>query len=196
MTSVFALQPSVYVPLSIGFFGLATGYFIWGGQELFDWPKSSPEVDKSMGMWAFWMPGFMQLVAGTYIFVGLTWFQVFKGAPLYMAGLAFTAYGVHWFAMGHRRFIGSDSRPDAWMALAFCLISLLGLLVFVSAGDIPVALIFLGLLLIYISDAIWKFGIVKTPKLIGFWHCITGIWLMYCMFAATFDASLDAHWWL
>src|ERR1700722_4464640 len=100
MTSVFALQPSVYVPLAIGFFGLGTGYFVWGGQELFGWPKASPEVDKSMGRGGFWMPGFIQLLAGTYIFVGLTWLQVFKGAPLYMAGLAFTAYGVHWFAMG------------------------------------------------------------------------------------------------
>lgn len=196
MPSQFFLEPSAYVPLAIGFFGLAVGYFVWGGQEFFNWPNSSPEVDKSMGMWGFWMPGFMQLVAGTYIFVGLTWFQVFKGAPLYMAGLAFTAYGVHWFAMGHRRFIQSDSRPDAWMAIAFSLISLLGLLVFAYAGDVPVALIFAGLLLVYISDSVWKFGIVKTPKLIGFWHIVTGIWLIYCTYAATFNAALGAHWWL
>ncbi|MGH7839814.1 MAG: hypothetical protein ACREQC_18655, partial [Candidatus Binataceae bacterium] len=183
-------------PLAIGFFGLGTGYFIWGGQELFDWPKGDPDVNKSLGMWGFWMPGFMQLLCGTYIFVGLTWFQVFTGAPLYMAGLAFTAYGVHWFALGHRRFINSDSRPDAWMALAFILISILGLLVFAYAGDIPVTLVFVGLTLIYISDAVWKFGLVKTPKLIGFWHVVTGLWLMYCMYAATFDASLGWHWWL
>jgi hypothetical protein len=194
--TVFALQPSVYVPLAIGFFGLGTGYFVWGGQELFGWPKASPEVDKSMGMWGFWMPGFMQLVAGTYIFVGLTWFQVFKGAPLYMAGLAFTAYGVHWFAMGHRRFIQSDSSPDAWMSLAYILLSLLGLLVFASAGDVPVALIFLGLLLVYISDALWKFNIVKTSKLIGFWHCVTGVWLMYCTYAITFNMTLGTNWWI
>jgi hypothetical protein len=196
MPTEFALQPSAYVPLALGFFGLSTGYFIWGGQELFGWPKSTPEVDKSMGMWGIWMPGFLQLLAGTYIFVGLTWLQVFKGAPLYMGGLAFTAYGVHWFALGHRRFIGSDSTPDAWMALAFTLISILGLLVFAEAGDTPVALIFLGLTLVYISDALWKFGIVKTPKVIGFFHVITGIWLMYCTFAAAFNMSLGAHWWL
>jgi hypothetical protein len=196
MSSELALQTSAYVPLAIGFFGLGTGYFIWGGQELFNWPESTPSTDKSMGMWGFWMPGMMQLITGMYIFVGLTWLQVFKGAPLYMAGLAFTAYGIHWFAMAHRRFIGSDSRPDAWMALAFILISLLGLLVFIQAGDIPVALVFLGLLLIYISDAVWKFGIVKTPKLIGFWHCVTGVWLMYCTYAATFNLALGAHWWL
>jgi hypothetical protein len=194
--TIFALQPSDYVPLAVGFFGLATGYFVWGGQELFGWPAETPDVSKTMGMWGVWMPGFMQLLAGTYIFVGLTWLQVFKGAPLYMAGLAFTAYGVHWFAMGHRRFIQSDSRPDAWMALAFTLISLLGLLIFSGAGDVPVALIFLGLLLIYIADWLRGFGIVPTPKLIGFFHCITGLWLMYCCFAATFNMALGAHWWI
>jgi hypothetical protein len=29
-----------------------------------------------------------------------------------MAGLAFTAYGIHWFAMAHRRYIGSSAAPD------------------------------------------------------------------------------------
>ena len=31
-----------YVPVAIGFFGLATGYFIWGGQALFGFPKNDP----------------------------------------------------------------------------------------------------------------------------------------------------------
>jgi hypothetical protein len=192
----FALEPSVYVPLAIGFFGLGTGYFIWGPHELFGWPPSSPEVDKTMGMWGFWMPGFMQLVCGTYIFVGLTWLQVFKGAPLYMAGLAFTAYGVHWFAIAGRRFAGSDSRPEAWMSIAYDLISLLGLLVFAIAGDIPVAILFLGLLLVYIADGLWKFGITKGPQIYGFFHCITGVWRMYLTFAAAFNFALGANWWL
>jgi hypothetical protein len=56
------------------------------------------------------------------------------------------------------------------MAIAFTLLSLLGLLVFAGAGDIPVALIFLGLLFVYISDAVWKFGLVKTAKLISIRH--------------------------
>jgi hypothetical protein len=194
--TTFALQTSDYVPLAIGFFGLATGYFIWGGQELFGWPADSPDVDKSMGMWGVWMPGFMQLVAGTYIFVGLTWFQVFKGAPLYMAGLAFTAYGVHWFVLGSRRFFQSDARPEGWMAIAFVLLSLLGLLVFWGAGDVPVALVFLGLFFVYIAEILKNFNLVPSPKLLGFFHCITGIWLMYCFFAATFNSSLGAHWWI
>jgi len=196
MPTQFMLQPSDYIPLALGFFGLGTGYFIWGGHELFAWPKASPTLDKTMGMWGFWMPGFMQLLAGTYIFVGLTWFQVFKGAPLYMAGLAFTAYGVHWFALAHRRFISSDAAPDGWMAIAYTLISILGLLIFWAAGDVPVALIFLGLVLIYIADILKNFGVVTTPKLIGFFHIVTGIWLMYCTYAATFNMSLGAHWWL
>ncbi|MGB6987435.1 MAG: hypothetical protein WBD74_15790 [Candidatus Aquilonibacter sp.] len=194
--TTFVLQTSDYVPLAIGFFGLATGYFIWGGQEFFGWPADSPDVDKSMGMWGVWMPGFMQLVAGTYIFVGLTWFQVFKGAPLYMAGLAFTAYGVHWFVIGSRRFFQADARPEAWMAIAFFLISLLGLLIFSGAGDVPVALIFLGLVLVYIAEILKNFNVVPNPKLLGFCHCITGIWLMYCCFAATFNSALGAHWWI
>ncbi|HTU68916.1 MAG TPA: hypothetical protein VMF11_01230 [Candidatus Baltobacteraceae bacterium] len=194
--TTFALQPSDYVPLAIGFFGLATGYFIYGGQELFGFPQRTPEVDRSMGLWGIWMPGFMQFVAGTYIFVGLTWFQVFKGAPLYMAGLAFTAYGVHWFALGGRRVIGGDGAPESWMSIAFGLISLLGLLIFSSAGDVPVALIFLGLVFVYIAEGLERFGVVHSSKPLGFFHWVTGIWLMYCAFAATFNMALGAHWWL
>jgi quinol-cytochrome oxidoreductase complex cytochrome b subunit len=46
------------------------------------------------------MPGFMQFVTGTYLFLGLTLFHSFVAPALYMAALAFTAYGVHWFALG------------------------------------------------------------------------------------------------
>src|ERR1700676_2805196 len=102
----FASSP--FWPIAIGFFGLGTGYFIWGGQVLFGYPKTSPEVDRTMGMWGFWMPGFCQFLTGVYLMVGLTWFNVFgNAAPLYMAGVAFTVYGIHWFAMAHRRYIGS-----------------------------------------------------------------------------------------
>jgi hypothetical protein len=47
-----------------------------------------------------WMPGFLPFVTGILLFVGLTWFGSFGEPPLYMAALAFTAYGVHWFAIG------------------------------------------------------------------------------------------------
>ncbi len=46
----------------IGFFGLGVQYFLWGGQALFGFPKSTPEVNRSVGLWRIWMPGFMQLL--------------------------------------------------------------------------------------------------------------------------------------
>ena len=56
------------------------------------------KVDFATGMWGIWMPGFMQFITGVYLFLGLTLFRhVHPAAPLYMAALAFTAYGVHWF---------------------------------------------------------------------------------------------------
>src|SRR5438309_2002924 len=138
---VFTFASSPFVPVAIGFFGLGTGYFIWGGQALFGFPKSSPEVNRTLGLWGFWMPGFMQFLTGIYLLTGLTLFNVFgKAAPLYMASLAFTAYGIHWFAMAYRRYIDSSAQPDGWMAIAFLFLSILGVGVFRPAGNIPVLL--------------------------------------------------------
>src|ERR1035437_8141376 len=54
-----------------------------GGQSLFGFPRTSPEVNRTMAMWGFWMPGFMQFLTGVYLLVGLTWFNVFgNAAPL------------------------------------------------------------------------------------------------------------------
>ena len=148
-TQTFTFAASRFVPVAIGFFGLGTGYFVWGGQALFGFPKASSEVNKTMGMWGFWMPGFMQFITGVYLLIGLTWFNVFGDvAPLYMAGLAFTAYGIHWFAMAYRRYIDSSAEPDGWMAIAFLFLSILGVDVFRRAGDIPVMIIFVCLALI------------------------------------------------
>jgi len=76
--TIFAFPPSAFIPVAIGLFGLGTGYFVWSGQALFGYPKPMPEVEKTMGMWGFWMPGFMQFITGVYILIGLTWFQVFS----------------------------------------------------------------------------------------------------------------------
>src|SRR3954467_8723873 len=136
---------SADVPVRIGFFGLATGYFIWGGQALFGFPKDDPGLDRTMGMWGFWMPGFMQFLTGVYLMVGLTWFAVFRGdPPLYMAAVAFTAYGVHWFALAYRRYIGAGSALEAWMAIPFLLLSILGAIVFAMAGTAAVSILFVG----------------------------------------------------
>ena len=61
------------------------------------------------------MPGFMQFLAGTYLFLGLTLFGTFKSPPLYMAALAFTAFGVHWFALGWIRLRRADARASIGM---------------------------------------------------------------------------------
>jgi succinate-acetate transporter protein len=194
----FAFVHSAFIPVAIGFFGLGTGYFVWGGQAVFGVPKPTPEVNRTMGMWGFWMPGFMQLITGVYLMVGLSWFNVYgNAAPLYMAALAFTAYGVHWFAMAHRRFIGSSDQPDAWMAIPFALISILGITVFVGAHDAPLVILFVGLTLIYLTEIPGKFaGSAGLARLTGLWQLLTGIWLMYLTYATAINLSLGVHWWL
>ncbi len=189
---------TAFWPVAIGFFGLGTGYFVWGGQALFGYPKASPEVNKTMGMWGLWMPGFMQFMTGVYLMVGLTWFQVFtNAAPLYMAALAFTSYGIHWFAMAHRRFIGAPDGPDAWMAIAFLLISILGAIVFSGAGDTPVMILFIGLAIIYLFEIPTRFGKwAGGGKAVGLVQFILAFWLMYLTFGVTLNTALGYHWWV
>src|SRR5215472_2826474 len=90
-TQEISLAPSAFVPVAIGFFGLAVGYFVWGGQALFGFPKDTPEVNRTMGLWGFWMPGFMQFITGVYLTVGLSWFEVFEKGPVPLHGRG----GVH-----------------------------------------------------------------------------------------------------
>jgi hypothetical protein len=194
----FTFASSPFVPIAIGFFGLATGYLIWGGQALFQFPKTSPEVNKSLGIWGFWMQGFMQFLTGVYLLIGLTWFNVFgHAAPLYMAALAFTSFGIHWFAMAHRRYINSSVQLDAWMAIAFLFLSVLGVDVFRRAGDIPVMIIFVGLTFIYGIEVptrflSWNLG----SRLIGLFQMLTAFWLLYCTYAITVDLALGAKVWI
>ena len=197
-TQTFTFASSHYAPIAIGFFGLATGYFIWGGQALFGFPETSPEVNRTMGLWGFWMPGFMQFITGVYLLVGLTWFNVFgKEAPLLMAGLAFTAYGVHWFAMGYRRYINSSDQPDGWMAIAFLFLSILGVYVFGRAADIPVMIIFVGLTLIYATEIPTRlFSWSSGSRFVGLFQFMTGIWLLYCTYAITVNQALGAKTWI
>src|SRR5580692_1681254 len=124
--SLVSLPLSPFPPLAVGFFGLGTGYLIYGPQELFGYPARNDSVDFATGMWGIWMPGFMQFITGVYLFAGLTLFGTFKTPALYMAALAFTAYGVHWFAMGWNRLRRTDPRVNVGMTIAFLLISILG----------------------------------------------------------------------
>jgi hypothetical protein len=184
---------STYPPLALGFFGLGTGYLIYGPQELFGWPARDEAVDRSTGIWGIWLPGFCQFVTGIILFIGLTWFNVFREAPLYMAALAFSAYGIHWFAIGYNRWQRADPRPNAGMTVAFTIISVIGLLVFFIAGDWPVGVLFCGLALIYVSDFFASIGVPLGERALGFWHLLTGAWLMYLTFATAMNFAVHWH---
>ncbi len=202
MPSHIDFPSSSYLPLAVGFFGLATGYLIYFSQELFGWPPRDDKVNYATGIWGIWMPGFMQFITGVYLFVGLTWFDVFKGHPeLYAAALAFTAYGVHWFAIGMNRLRGADPRPNGLMAIPFTIISVLGIVVFWRIGDWPVGILFIGLTLIYLSDILASLRGVFRESLnrlgersLGFWHLATGLWLLYLTWASTLNFASNLHW--
>jgi hypothetical protein len=186
---------SAFPPLALGFFGLGVGYLIYGPYELVGWPRRDERVDRSLGTWGIWMPGFCQFVTGIILFIGLTWLQVFtKEPPLYMAALAFTAYGVHWFALGWNRYRGNDSRPNAGMCIAYMLISAIGATVFFKGGDWPVALVFVGLFGVYFWDFFASIGIAPAERLLGLFHLATGAWLMYLTYAVAVDFAIGYHW--
>jgi hypothetical protein len=200
---------SAFAPVVLGFFGLGTGYVIYGPQELFGFPRRDPSVDRTMGVWGIWMPGFCQFVTGVYLFVALTWFQSLKDPALYAAALAFSAYGIHWFAIGWNRYQRSDPRPNGFMCIAFTIISVLGMVVFFGAGGWPVGVLFAGLTAVYVSDffASFKMGSHTRPgrqagevietnpgeRMLGLAHLLTGAWLMYLTFATTLNISSGYH---
>lgn len=150
---------TTFVPVVLGFFGLGAGYLIYGPQELFGFPRRDASVDRATGIWGIWLPGFCQFVTGVYLFVALTWLGSLKEPALYAAALAFSVYGIHWFAMGWNRYQGNDARPNGLMAIPFTIISVLGMLVFFTAGAWPVGVLFAGLTAIYVSEFFASFRI-------------------------------------
>jgi hypothetical protein len=190
VATVVNFKTSAFVPLALGFFGLGTGYLIYGPQELLRFPLRDRRVDVTTGIWGVWMPGFLQFVTGILLFVGLTWFGSFGEPPLYMAALAFTAYGVHWFAIGLGRSFGGDPRPNALMAIPFMVISALGAIVFFGADDNPVAALFCGLFVVYVCEFFASLGrpiSAAGERALGFVHIVVGVWLMYLTVAATLN---------
>jgi hypothetical protein len=65
-TQALTFANSPFWPVAIGFFGLGVGYFIWGGQALFDFPKATPDVNRTMELWGFWMPGSCSSLRGLF----------------------------------------------------------------------------------------------------------------------------------
>jgi hypothetical protein len=173
---------------------LGVGYLIWGPQELAGWPRRDERVDRSLGVWGIWMPGFCQFVAGIILFIGLTWLQVFKDPVLYMAALAFTVYGIHWFAIGWNRYRGNDARTNAGMSVGYMVISAIGATVFFKVGDWPVALVFVGLFAVYLSEFLATAGLNVAERALGLFRIVTAAWLMYLTYAVAVDFALGYHW--
>lgn len=196
--TTFTLPISAFPPLAVGFFGLGTGYLIYGPLELMGFRDRSRSLDLSAGIWGIWMPGFMQFVTGVYLFVGLVWFHSIVAPPLYMAALAFTAYGVHWWAIGLNRALRGDPKPNAFMSIPFTIISVLGIIVFtVPAGrDIPVALVFAGLALVYLAEFFASLGNRIGELALGSVRLATGFWLMYVTFAVTLNLAVGFKLWV
>jgi hypothetical protein len=189
VATVVSFQPSTFGPLALGFFGLGTGYLIYGPQELAGYPRRDRRVDVTTGIWGIWMPGFLQFITGVILFAGLTWFDSFNAKPLYMAAVAFTAYGVHWWAIGMARVFGGDPRPNALMSVPFFVLSVVGAVVFFGADDNPVGALFVGLALVYLCDFFASQGSAVWERLLGLAHIATGGWLMYLTVAAILNFS-------
>jgi hypothetical protein len=203
---------TTFAPVVLGFFGLGTGYLIYGAQELFDFPPRDPAVDRATGVWGIWLPGFTQFVTGVYLFVALVWFESLKTPALFTAALAFSAYGIHWFALGWNRYQGNDTRPNAMMSVAFIILSVLGMVVFFAADSWPVGVVFVGLTGVYVSElaagittgvrrrhadqgapAPAVARVSPAERLLGLFHIATGLWLMYITFATTLNISSNFH---
>lgn len=181
---------STFVPVALGFFGLGTGYLIWAPHELFGYPAKDEAVDRSLGVWGIFLPGLCQVITGVTLFIGLTWFPVFKSERvLYMAALAFSAYGIHWFALGWNRYRGNDARPNVGMSIAFVVLSVTGAIAFFHAGDWPVGVLFCGLTGVYVSEIPASIGTPVGRRLLGLFHGLTGLWLMYLTVAVALDLA-------
>jgi hypothetical protein len=191
--TVVSFEPSAFVPLALGFFGLGTGYLIYGPGELLGFPRRDRRVDITTGIWGIWMPGFLQFLTGAILFVGLAWFHSFAAPPLYMAAIAFTAFGVHWWALGMGRVFGGDARPNALMAIPFEVLSILGAVVFFGAHDNPVGALFVGLALVYICEFGASLGMAIWERALGLVHIAVGLWLMWLTVAVVLNTARGFH---
>jgi hypothetical protein len=54
--------------------------------------------------------------------------------------------------------------------------------------------LFLGLFAIYFSDFFASIGMNIGERALGFFHLVTGGWLMYLAYAVAVDFSIAYHW--
>jgi hypothetical protein len=106
-----------------------------------------------------------------------------------MAALAFSAYGIHWFAIGWNRYQGNDPRPNVGMSIGFLVISALGAFVFFHASAWPVGVLFVGLFCVYIGEFMVSIPVLVGEKVLGVAHLATGVWLMYLTVATTLNIA-------
>ena len=106
-----------------------------------------------------------------------------------MAAVAFSAYGIHWFALGMNRYQGNDPRTNAGMSVAFTVLSATGAYVFFDAGAWPVGVLFVGLTWVYVSDFFHAVGVSIAERSLGLAHVLTGLWLMYLTVATILNIA-------
>ncbi len=53
---------------------------------------------------------------------------------------------------------------------------------------------FLGLFAIYFSDLFAAIGVPLGERALGFFHVVTGGWLMYLAYPTAVDFSIGYHW--
>lgn len=184
------LATSMLPPVALGFFGLGVTYLVWGPQEAFGFPKRDASVDRASGMWGIFMAGLCQVVTGLILFLGLTVFHVFEDDVLYMAAVAFSAYGIHWFVLGWNRYRGNSPQTNVGMSFAFTILSALGAFVFFHEGVWAAGVLFVGLTWVYVSEFFSSIPVPSMERVLGLAHTVTGLWLMYLTVAQVLDLAL------
>lgn len=192
----FARSP--FAPLALSFFGLALGYLIVGGQKLFRYPPSSRATQRTLGMWAMYGPGIVQLTSAVLLWVGLTWFGVFVQKPAaYVLAVAFLAQGAHWVAMGAVRLRGADTDGEAWWSIPLLALMVLVAWIEFAHGDVPIAIAFVLLGLVYASDAAHGFHLYPAAERVqGGVQLAAGCWMLYLCYAIALTFTGTLHAWM
>lgn len=121
---------------------------------------------------------------------GLTLFHVFEDKVLYMAALAFSAYGIHWFVLGWNRYRGNSPQPNVGMSVAFTILSVLGAFVFFHEGVWATGVLFAGLTWVYVCELFASIPVPSAERVLGLAHTVVGLWLMYLTVAQVLDFTL------